>query len=349
MANNSPYRHYNFIDGVRGIAACLVMLQHSMENTGIEVLEKGHIGLSWLNLGEVGVVAFFFVSGFVIPLSLEKWNNIAHFWVNRVFRIYPLYIFTYFLAAALTASAGFWISQMPLNFLVHLFFVQGLFGNITSFISVAWTLALEAVWYVGFTFLFFFRLNKKIPALVGLSVAAGLAGCAIAMANLVRMPMGRLGLLLICVSGLLCLRRDQKDVSNRVFFPAIAALGVVIAIGLYVGFSLRPGTSPIAPSFVCIAISWPLGAALFFIPFFRRSWPLTNNGLVRYLGKISYSIYLLHGVVINLLCNLFRHSIVSGWYLVAIIAAVTIALSGVTYRFIEYPMISLSHALRPAK
>lgn len=349
IAGGAPYRRYNFVDGVRGIAAALVMLQHSMENTGIEIVDRNHFALSLLNLGEVGVVAFFFVSGFVIPLSLEKWNSIPHFWINRGFRIYPLYICTYFATAALLSPAGFWLFKMPANFMLHLFFVQGLFSNIPNFVGVAWTLGLEAVWYVGFTFLFAMRINKKVPILLGLSATGAIAGCILSLGHVVRMPMGRLNLLLICVAGLFCLRLDQKDVSNRAFVRAIALLAPLVAIGLYVGFFLRPGSSPITPTFACVAISWSLGAALFFIPFFHRTWLPTNNAVSRYLGKISYSIYLLHPLVIAVMTRIFSHSIISGWYLVAVIATGTVALSSLTYKFIEYPMISLSHALRPSR
>ena len=349
IAGDSPYRHYNFVDGVRGIAACLVMLQHSMENAGIEILDKQHFALALLNLGEVGVVAFFFVSGFVIPLSLEKWNSVPHFLINRVFRIYPLYICAYFATAALAAPLGFWFAQLPANFVLHLFFAQGLFSDVPNFVGVAWTLGLEAVWYAGFTLLFAIGINKNLPALLGLSAIGAMAGCALSLTNVVRIPMGRLSLLLVCVGGLLSLRRDQKDISHRTFIFALAILTVTVGFGLYVGFFLRPSSSPIAPTFPCVAISWSLGGALFFIPFFYRTWVLTNNAISRYLGKISYSIYLLHPLVISVVTATFAHTVISGWYLVALIAIGTIMLSSLTYRFIEFPMISLSHALRPAR
>ena len=87
---------YGFIDTVRGIAACLVMLQHSLYQSGLlgdwPNSELTGFDPNWLELGETGVVAFFLVSGFVIPLSLEKTANFKVFWLHRALRIYPLYI-----------------------------------------------------------------------------------------------------------------------------------------------------------------------------------------------------------------------------------------------------------------
>ena len=59
---------YAFIDAMRGIAACLVLLQHSLYQSGL-LGERGRETAfipTWLELGETGVVAFFLVSGFVI-------------------------------------------------------------------------------------------------------------------------------------------------------------------------------------------------------------------------------------------------------------------------------------------
>ena len=68
---------YSFLDATRGIAACSVMLQHSLYASGI--LGDFNSGRpltgfipTWLEFGETGVVAFFLVSGFVIPLESGK-------------------------------------------------------------------------------------------------------------------------------------------------------------------------------------------------------------------------------------------------------------------------------------
>jgi len=93
-----------FIDGVRGITALFVLSSHLIEElfTGGKVMNR-----NYLTLGESGVVAFFLVSGFVIPLSLERSRSVAAFAVARILRIYPLYL------SALLFSLGLaWLSSL---------------------------------------------------------------------------------------------------------------------------------------------------------------------------------------------------------------------------------------------
>src|ERR1700744_557017 len=89
------------------MAALLVMLQHSLYQSGL--LDRGMLGRiipSEVEFGETGVVAFFLVSGFVIPLSLEKTASLRLFWIHRVLRIYPLYILVFILTFLILRGGG---------------------------------------------------------------------------------------------------------------------------------------------------------------------------------------------------------------------------------------------------
>ena len=354
MATSSGTRRYAFIDSIRGVAACLVMVEHALEAGGFLRIRHCAFALSWLNPGEIGVVAFFFVSGFVIPLSLEKWNNIPHFWLNRILRIYPLYACAYLAGVAVVGvghliwDGPFWSglswSGVLLNLATHILFVQEFFHT-PNFVPVAWTLSLEAVWYAGITLLFVLGLHRRIWWVVALSVLSSLLACALALLSGVHLPMGRLSLLLVSVIGMFCFRRECGDVSRRNCLLACAVVGATIALNLLVGFALRPSLSAIAPSFRCVAISWTIGAAIFFVPYVFRAPALLKNSVLTWLGKISYSIYLIHALVIMALSL----TPLLGGAMVMAIFVVTIGLSSLSYRFIEYPIIAYSHALRPAR
>jgi peptidoglycan/LPS O-acetylase OafA/YrhL len=336
-------RRYTFIDAIRGLAACLVMLEHALEAGGFLKIERGAFGLSWFNIGEMGVVAFFFVSGFVIPMSLERWNNIPHFWINRVLRIYPLYVCVYLAAIAVVAGGSLTWRGLPLNIAVHTLFIQEFF-NTPNFVQVAWTLSLEAVWYVGFTILFILGLHRRIGWLVVLCLLFSLTACLVTAFGL-RLPMGRLCLLLVCVLGLFCVRREFGEIGHRVFAIAFTAVAGAVAVNLVVGFLLYPSPAATTPSFRCVAISWVLGMAIFLIPFLFRGLPMIHGRVLIWLGKVSYSIYLVHVLAIMGL----EQTSLEGSSLVFAILAVTLALSGLTYRWIEQPMIAYAHALRPVK
>ena len=45
-----------------------------------------------IDLGKYGVLLFFLVSGYVIPMSLERHGSLRRFWIGRLFRIYPAYL-----------------------------------------------------------------------------------------------------------------------------------------------------------------------------------------------------------------------------------------------------------------
>ena len=66
---------------------------------------------------------------FVIPLSLEKYNSIIKFAINRFFRIYPLYCFILFLTLMLyfINVAGLWLDvrdNILVSIGINLFMLQ---------------------------------------------------------------------------------------------------------------------------------------------------------------------------------------------------------------------------------
>ena len=290
MIQTGAVRRYAFIDAIRGLAACLVMVEHALEAGGFLRIERGALALSWFNMGEMGVVAFFFVSGFVIPLSLEKWNSIPHFWINRVLRIYPLYVSIYLAVIAVLAFGSLTWAGLPLNIATHALFIQEFFQT-PNFVPVAWTLSLEALWYLDFTILFVLGLHRRIGWLVALCLLFSLMACLVTAFGM-RLPMGRVSLLLVCVLGLFCVRREFNEIGNRTFALAFTTVAAAVALNLAVGFLLYPSPAAAAPSFRCVAISWVVGTAIFLIPFLFRTLPMVHSGALTWLGKVSYSIYL---------------------------------------------------------
>src|ERR1700726_346263 len=157
MASQSTSR-YGFIDTIRGIAACLVLLQHSLYQSGLLGDWPGTklTGLipNWLELGETGVVAFFLVSGFVIPLSLEKTSNFKLFWIHRALRIYPLYITIFIVSFAIKVGGNIHsIRAFFVDAISHLLFVQEYLKQ-EDFVGGSWTLSLEMAWYIVISGLF---------------------------------------------------------------------------------------------------------------------------------------------------------------------------------------------------
>ena len=89
---------FHSLDALRGIAALLVVWQHTSERFALlpNISEQGtllaKIAYS-VDFGRIGVIIFFLISGFIIPSSL-KGNDpraLKHFATKRFFRLYPVY------------------------------------------------------------------------------------------------------------------------------------------------------------------------------------------------------------------------------------------------------------------
>src|SRR5580658_11088403 len=79
-----------WLDLLRGIAALFVVFDHLsyyvLQHVRAEVY-------NWFDAGNYGVFVFFIISGYIVPASLERKGSVRTFWVSRLFRLYPLYLF----------------------------------------------------------------------------------------------------------------------------------------------------------------------------------------------------------------------------------------------------------------
>ena len=271
---------YGFIDTIRGVAACLVLLQHSLYQSGLLGVEGEFTGFipNWLELGETGVVAFFLVSGFVIPLSLEKTRHFGLFWIHRVLRIYPLYVLVFVITIVVTRGGDVHsIKGWIFNCLAHAFFLQEYLAQ-ENFVGGSWTLSLEMVWYIAISGLFLVSLNKNAIVVVSLSLLVSvLAQISCALGH--HLPMGRLSMLVCCVFGFVCYRHEQGDISGRRFVMLSALLCFTIVSNLYAGFQLFPGIHP-SSSFKMVMDSLDFSCRhLFRSLFFAKGNALESRGL----------------------------------------------------------------------
>ena len=155
-------RRIQFLDVLRGIAALMVVLQHAVESASPGF---AHWTNEYLNFGEIGVVVFFIVSGFIIPVSLEKYNSLPRFWMGRIFRLWPPYIVS--LAAAIAIYP--FVHELPAFYQAHP--VDFILGNLTMFeeylripfaIGAYWaSFSLELVFYLLCSVLFLFGSLKN--------------------------------------------------------------------------------------------------------------------------------------------------------------------------------------------
>ena len=335
----ASHARYQFLDLCRALAAIFVLFQHSGEAAGLLSAKAGSFGTTVISLGQLGVVLFFMVSGYIIPKSLESVKDLKVFWIRRAFRIYPLY----FLIMAVTLILSVFVLAQPVpnpvKLLPHLAFAQSWIG-FPNYVGGSWTLFIELIWYIIFAGLFFLGLNRK-NAWVFFPPIAGLVLLEVAsVATGIRLPFGRICMLVVCYLGLLWLRYNDGAVTKRFFYGTLGVYVAAIASALVVGFGVFPSDGPEAMTVGCVLLTWAVGFAIFAALYFTRptlKW-------LQYLGVISYSVYLVHSPVITVVTKLG----VSGMWVIPVVLAVTVAISALTYRFVEEPFIEYSKRFRAA-
>lgn len=324
----------SFIDSARGVAAFLVLFQHSYERFFPSIGE--FIGSQFVNFGQVGVVIFFLVSGFIIPFSLERSRSYQQFFVNRAFRIYPLYFFVILLQLVLIFSHIRQLSEGSTWFTIglsHLFFAQEYFPLSSrwseNLVMGSWTLFIEAVWYVLFASLFFLKLkhNRILWLAISFFLLVSVAGFILEK----RLPMGRMGMLYNCILGLHAYRYFKSEISYRFFLSGFLAGFAVLVFGLWVAFGHFISDSF---TFGCVLISWSLAYSIFgfFFAFRNQTLRFFESGL-SFLGTISYSVYLMHFTILMLVMHYFEPSPML--FLATIVVVVLV--SKLSYTWIEKP------------
>jgi len=319
-----------FIDVIRGIASLMVLFQHVFEKiyTSFESYT-----LNYFNFGIAGVSSFFLVSGFIIPLSLERRPSVKLFIVNRFFRIYPLYIFVLLCTVLILTIKHTVISTS--TFIYNLTLFQEYFGK-PLYVGLSWTLSLEIVWYAIFAIIFLLSLQKNIFTF--LRIAGGLI-ILISIISLIvgtRFPMGRFAYLYSCLIGLMTYRFYIGDISKEKFKRALFISLLPIIISFYITYGHFHNS---IFSLVCVFLSWLGGYLLFFILFITRK--NEYKWLWMYLGRISYSTYLLHSIFIGIFFYYFNANIYVGLSIIGM----AILSAHYTFLYIETPGIRLGKTI----
>jgi len=247
------------------------------------------------------IVGFFFLSGYLMPATLER-NYVgetfsaqtARYLLNRFLRIFPVY----WLALVLQGAALAWNAEArslydfshPNSFLQNFVLLglnQGEFWHQDQrFIGPAWTLDVELQYYLLVPF--FVLCFRRGPRL---SCAAMVAAAA-------------LGLLYLCnPTG-----RDSIDRSLLPWFPFFAAgyLSYWYREKIMAGVSIRSirtaGSVAAIASLALLFVSppashWAFACALILFALALLHTSKRQRGLDRFLGNLSYPVFLLHAVV----------------------------------------------------
>ncbi len=364
-------RYLPAVDHLRAFAALLILVYHGLHvmayrlrfdaDFGIDHwLQPGNPLLAALAEGHTAVGLFMVLSGFILTFgSLDAAIAYRPFIRNRLLRTYPLFLLLVFAGVASLPGGFAWPAALQT--------VAG-FANLPGalvappFTSMLWTIAVEWQFYVLMPLLLVVlkkgwrrNLLGMLAVLLVFRVCAVLVGGSpreIAYQNI----LGRLDQFLIGMWAAWAYRQWPLSRRSGALCAALALAAVVAALATFNaigGWPVQAGWKVVWPTLE--GVMW----AAFLLGYV--SWASQPTGawsrVLVWIGTISYSIYLIHFVVIQLLIQQVGLVRFSGGFMVDALLntllfalPATLALSALTWRFVELPFLRLrgNYHLAPA-
>ena len=333
------------VDGLRGYLAFGVFVHHGAVwyfflRTGVWDLPASYL---YLNLGQASVLIFFMITGFLFWMKLLRarsepldWNRL---YFSRVLRLVPLYLLAMMLMAmTVGVIMKFQLRESIFALFRHLlewsaFSVTGtpdinrLHNTPIIIGKVTWTLPYE--------WLFYFALPVLAISIRVASPRRFIIASAGLIAWLVYEIRPELIYLTAFGSGIVVAYLVHRNLVQNLSRKGIGSL--VAACSLLAALTLFPTAKQILPV-ALLSIGFALiagGNTLFGL----LTWSVS-----RFLGQLTYGVYLLHGIV---LFWAFRFVIgardaaeftpLQHWLVISLCVPAILILCWITFRFVELP------------
>lgn len=287
---NKSTQYFESIHLLRGVSAFAVLLGHNVGWYKLPGIDQIFAIFKDPGLGHLGVSIFFFISGFVLPLSLAKsysLRDFPRFMAKRMLRIEPTYLASIILAVTILVvktrvapNAIPW--QFDANQLIAHFLYLIPFTKYSWYNEVYWTLAIEFQFYLLIALLF--PIWNKSPLS---SILTALVFSSLFFLGQTIPGIGLFSKAPIFGAGMLAYSAFRFRGQINKFFIFVLAASL---IALY-EFSTS--------SFVGVLISV---LSLLLVMYWNA--PITP---FRYMGTISYSLYVTHYPIVFLFNQIARH------------------------------------------
>lgn len=317
---NKP--HYALLDGLRGIAALIVIGYHIFEPFAKNSASQ------YINHGYLAVDFFFLLSGFVIGYAYDdRWKNdmtIKSFFKRRLIRLHPMVLMACLLGVTsfLVQGAEKWdgtkvsISCIMLAALMQMLMIPTWFGTSTEvrgsgemypLNGPSWSLFFEYIGNILYA-LWLRRLSTRL-----LSVFVILSGTGLTLFALYNLSgAGNIGVGWTFLGnnflgGMLRMSFSFSAglLMSRVFHPRpirgafwICSLILITLTALpYIGDTNQPWINALY-EVVCVLIVFPF---LVFLAASGRTTDSHSTAICKFLGDVSYPLYIIHYPSIYLL------------------------------------------------
>ncbi|MHC5112882.1 MAG: acyltransferase family protein [Planctomycetota bacterium] len=355
-------RHFPALDGLRGLAVLMVLVYHCprLLVPGVEHLQRA---------GDAGVDIFFVLSGFLITMLLLRDRGevgastpglLGRFYVKRVLRIFPLYylaIALYWLkvqASPDPLAAGLYADALP--YLLTYTIDASLGWGDTGFpaFGIAWSLGVEEKFYLFWPLLVLLLKPRHVlyagVAIIGATLlwrgwlVSSYTGDLTARLYYpfdVRMD----GIMWGCVVA--CLLHDPKTygaTARLLGRPWVLAAGAALFASAAVTMTndsfWRYLALPLGASFVIGAAAASRADRRGFRPFCTRP--------MRFLGRISYGMYVFHPLAISVVTTLIgTQGFAPRAACVLAATGLTVVVATASFRWFERPILRLRQRVEP--
>lgn len=339
----------DWLQALRGIAALLVVLTHAryfLRGTPSE-----HFAESLFFPGALGVDLFFLISGFIMVHSTSDADGTAlytvRFLAKRLARIVPVYVVIATLGILLTKDPVFFTELVSLKELVKSFLFLPVDAADPPYYglpwAIGWTLNFEVTFYIIFavsmlagprlrwlafaSWLVFFLIAVPKYTTGDFSFNP-LANYGFELGVLNQLTNGIIWLFpLGVVAGLLYHSRIRLSgpIANGLIAVSTAAALFFAYSGVFRFHGVDGWGGPIAIAFIVLSICDP--GRISVPPFL--SW----------MGKVSFSLYLVHPIAQNLTANTLRNAglseSINTWAFVLFTTTLALALAAVSYAALE--------------
>lgn len=346
------------LNGLRFIAAFLVIIHHIAQFKSIFKIQSSWEGISFIDqIGKLGVVLFFVLSGFLITYLLlveeRKFKRISikQFYIRRALRIWPLYFFILFLAffalpnVEMLQLPGYGkdviYSNLVWRLLLCVAFFPGmsfyLFGLI-PYASHTWSIGTEEQYYLIWPVLLRYikkhrmRLIFAIVAfhlgfgfLLGTPYARHIPFNDVLQAFWLVFPISCMAI--GAMYAVLYFRKSQMlkyIVRNDIFYFSICLVSILMILGIQIPYFHNEFYSVF---FGLIILNFSVN---------DRIKISLENSVLRYLGKISYGLYMYHpiGIVLAISIGL-SQGFDTDWFIYPASLVLTILMAGLSYQYFE--------------
>ncbi len=362
MSQLQGKKFYSQLEGLRGVAVFLVLVSHF-------VLIKKFPQYNFLFFGFIGVNLFFVLSGFLITeillRDIEKKKRpgeiLKSFYIKRTLRIFPIYYLSILIIALFNVNGG--RDNASWAFFYALNIKDIWFGSVNEIMTHLWSLCVEEQFYL-------------IWPLMIILISAFIRKYFIVAVILVS--------ILLRSTTSFFHTTNSETFNHSSMFTCMDALGTGALIAYLKTYSpeklqtiLRRIWIPVLVTILFFLLNYLISHHTIFIQTFNRSmvallgfflvgwgalniqtwWAkVANNRVVRYLGKISYGIYLYHWflyVIFEKSFSLWFKGLMKGrsdllyynaWAVSFVFFTLfTIAVATVSYYSIEQPLLKVKN------